>query len=141
MPLHYKLVGVGPIDNRPSTDKLRHFVRKKKLWHKKDCDIWHMICVTWHVTCDMWHVTHDTWHVNCDILGEVNIFSNVSSLALTVCDLRYFDYSEEKADSLTDWLNDWMNNKAFCRTAPATLGLLNIEHHIACFLGFLSYFK
>ena len=25
-----KLDGVGPIDNRPSTDKLHHFVRKKK---------------------------------------------------------------------------------------------------------------
>ena len=25
----YKLDGVGPIDNRPSTDKLHHFVQKK----------------------------------------------------------------------------------------------------------------
>ena len=25
-----KLDGVGPVDNRPSTDKLQHFVRKKK---------------------------------------------------------------------------------------------------------------
>ena len=25
----YKLDGVGPVDNRPSTDKLHHFVRKK----------------------------------------------------------------------------------------------------------------
>ena len=25
-----KLDGVGPIDNRPSTDKLHHFVRKKE---------------------------------------------------------------------------------------------------------------
>ena len=25
-----KLDGVGPVDNRPSTDKLHHFVRKKK---------------------------------------------------------------------------------------------------------------
>ena len=32
-----KLEGVGPIDNRPSTVKLHHFVRKKK----------------GHVTCDM----------------------------------------------------------------------------------------
>ena len=26
-----KLDGVGPVDNRPSTDKLHHFVRKKKI--------------------------------------------------------------------------------------------------------------
>ena len=54
MPLNqhsYKLDGVGPVDNRPSTDKLHHFVRKTK--QKK----------TWHVTRDMWHVTCDTWHM------------------------------------------------------------------------------
>ena len=28
-----KLDGVGPVDNRPSTDKLNHFV------HKKNCDM------------------------------------------------------------------------------------------------------
>ena len=27
---HYKLDGVGPVDNKPSTDKLHHFVEKKK---------------------------------------------------------------------------------------------------------------
>ena len=26
----YKLDGVGPVDKRPSTDKLHHFVREKK---------------------------------------------------------------------------------------------------------------
>ena len=50
---HYeKLYGVGPIDNRPSTDELHPFVRKKR---KK--------IVTrdrWHVTCDMCYMTHDT---------------------------------------------------------------------------------
>ena len=45
-----KLDGVGPVDNRPSTDKLHHCEKK-------------IICDMWHVTCDMWHVTHDTWHV------------------------------------------------------------------------------
>ena len=40
-----KLDGVGPVDNRPSTDKLHHFVQKKE--EKK-------------VTCDMRHVTCDT---------------------------------------------------------------------------------
>ena len=27
--LQHKLDGVGPVDNRPSTDKLNHFVQKK----------------------------------------------------------------------------------------------------------------
>ena len=26
---NYKLDGVGPVDNKPSTDKLHHFVQKK----------------------------------------------------------------------------------------------------------------
>ena len=45
-----KLDGLGPVDNRPSTNKLHHFVKKKK---KKKM---------WHVTCDMWHVTRDLWY-------------------------------------------------------------------------------
>ena len=45
-----KLDGVGPVDNRPSTDKLHHFVQKKK---KKNY---------------MRHVTRDTF-------GGVNILS------------------------------------------------------------------
>ena len=40
-----KIDGVGPVDNRPSTDKLHHFERKK---NKQK---------------NMWHVTQDTWHV------------------------------------------------------------------------------
>ena len=28
--MHYKLDGVGPVDNKPSTDKLHHFVQKEK---------------------------------------------------------------------------------------------------------------
>ena len=42
-----KLDGVGPIYNRPSTNKLHHFIQKK----------WHYM---WHLTRDMWHVTHET---------------------------------------------------------------------------------
>ena len=41
-----KLDGVGPVDYRPSTDKLNHFVKKK---NKKN------------VTRDMWHMTRHTW--------------------------------------------------------------------------------
>ena len=56
------LDGVGPVDNRPSTDKLHHFVRKKR---KK----------MWQVTCDTGHVTRNTWHVKHDTFGGVNILS------------------------------------------------------------------
>ena len=55
-----KLDGVGPVDKRPSTDKLHHIVKKKK--NKK-------------MTCDMWHVTRDTWHVTRDMFGGVDILS------------------------------------------------------------------
>ena len=37
-----KLDGVGSVDNRPFTDKLHHFVKKKK----KKCDMSHMTCDT-----------------------------------------------------------------------------------------------
>ena len=46
-PVHYtdheiqivkKLDGVGPVDNRPSTEKLHHFVRKKEEEKKLTCD-------------------------------------------------------------------------------------------------------
>ena len=57
-----KLDRVGPVDNRPSTDKLYHYV-----WRKKS-DMWHMTRDMWHMTCDMWHMT-------CDMLWGVNILS------------------------------------------------------------------
>ena len=50
--LQEKLDGVGPVDNRPFTNKLHHFVPKKK---KK---------MTW-----------DMWHVKRDKFGGVNILS------------------------------------------------------------------
>ena len=86
--VEYKLDGVGPVDNRPSTDKLHHFVRK----NTQKSDMWHVTCDSWQVTRDMWHMTR---------LGGGQTFSqNFSSLALTVCDLWYFEDLEEKDDSL-----------------------------------------
>ena len=32
----YKLDGVGPVDNRPSTDQLHHFVEKKRRRKKEE---------------------------------------------------------------------------------------------------------
>ena len=34
-----KLDGVGPVDNRPSLDKLHHFVKKKKEKKKEKSDM------------------------------------------------------------------------------------------------------
>ena len=42
--LFSKLDGVGPLDNRPSIDKLHHFVQKKGK---------NLTCHTSHVTCNM----------------------------------------------------------------------------------------
>ena len=80
----FKPDGAGPVDNTPSTDKLHHLVKKKKLYVR---------CDTWHVTGDMWHVTRDTWHVTC--LGGWTFSQNFSSLALIVCDLWYYEDLEK----------------------------------------------
>ena len=47
MSMTYKLDGVGPVDNRASTDNLHHFVKRKKY---------------------AWHFTHDKWDGKCDML-------------------------------------------------------------------------
>ena len=92
-----KLDGVGPVDNRTSTNKLHHFVQKKNY-------IWHGTCDMWHVTRDMWHVTRD---MGCVTYCRGWTFSqNFSSLALTVCDLWYYEYLEEKAQGLNESMNE-----------------------------------
>ena len=55
--MNWKLDGVGPVDNRPSTDYLHQLQKLIKY------DSWHMTCDMWHVTCDIWHMTCDMWHV------------------------------------------------------------------------------
>ena len=71
------------------------------------------------MTRDTWHVTwRDTWHVTC--LGGWTFYQNFSSLAITVCDLWYYEYLEEKDDSINELISD----KAVYRIAPATPGLL-----------------
>ena len=91
----YKLDGVGPVDNRPSTDKLHHFVQKRrrkkreKKWHFT-CDMWHVTCDMWHVTCDMWHVTCDMWHVTCDtwhVWGNEHSLKISASLLFVIYDI------------------------------------------------------
>ena len=55
----YKLDGVGPVDNRHSTNNLHHSVQKEEEEKRRKTDIQNMTCDTWHVTCDRWHVTCD----------------------------------------------------------------------------------
>ena len=70
-----KLDGVGPVDNRPSTDKLHHLSERRK--KKEKNYMWHVTCDTWHVTRDMSHVTHSVgWTFS----------QNFSFLALPVWD-------------------------------------------------------
>ena len=54
----------------------------------------------------MWHMTHDTWHVTRDIwhFWRRTFSQNFSSLALTVCDIWYYEDLEEKADSINEWV-------------------------------------
>ena len=49
-----ELDGVGPVDNRPSTDQIHKFEEKKE---KKYIII--VTCDMLHVTCDMRHMTRD----------------------------------------------------------------------------------
>ena len=94
-----KLELAGPIQNGPSTKKLHHFERKRKI-----------TCDTGHVTHDMWHVTCNTWHVTCNIWGGRWTFSqNVRSLAQTVWEWRCLEYLEEK----DEWINEWINHKSY----------------------------
>ena len=74
-----KLDGVGPVDNRPSYDKLPHFVQKNIY------------------TCDMWQVT-------CGVGWTLS--RNVISLGLTVCFKWYVEDLEEKDDLINEWMSD-----------------------------------
>ena len=63
--------------------------------------------------------------------------TNFSFLALTVCDLCYYEDLEEKADGLTDLIN----YKAFCRTAPATLGQKEFSVIFYCYYSTTTKIK
>ena len=62
-------------------------------------------------------MTFDMWHMTCDRWREVKIH--------TVLEWRCFEDLEKKDDSVFELIIWWMNYKGFCRTAPATLGLVN----------------
>ena len=105
-----KLDGVGPVDNRPSTDKLHQFVQKKKEKILVIYDIWHVTRDTWHVTRDIWNMKR-TWHVTCDILWEVNILSKFqlpSSYCLWFMILWRSGGKGWRTDLIIEWMNESM---------------------------------
>ena len=89
--LYVVLVGLGPIENRPSINK-DHWFDKEKI-SCMTSDMWQITHNMWHVTyrgwwtlsrslrslasssnslgvmmsCDTWHVTCYIWHVTCDM--------------------------------------------------------------------------
>ena len=69
----YKLNGVGPVDNRPSTNLLHHFVKKNKKKTDRTPDTKHVTPDTWHLTCETWHVKPYTLHVTPDMLNMVGV--------------------------------------------------------------------
>ena len=96
-----KLDGVGPVNNRHSTNTLNHFVEKdrKKIKEEKSCDTWHLKPDTWYLTCNTWHMTPDTWRLTRDTwhvrFGGGWIFSQNLSCNLSVVEnyQRGFDTS------------------------------------------------
>ena len=109
--IYWKLDGVGPVDNRPSTDKLHNFVWKKNR---------HVTCDMRNVTRDRWHVTCDTWHVTSDMLWGFKILSKFQPPSS--CGLGFIIFWRFGGKW---WLTDWVNHKGVFRTAPTTPGLLN----------------
>ena len=76
-----KLYGVGPVDNKPSTNKLHNFVIIIIFSSSSNCDMWHVICDMWHMKCDM-------WLMKCDMLGGVSFLT-----LLTVMEKDMFFYT------------------------------------------------
>ena len=89
-----KLGRVGPIDNRPSTDLLRHSVQFFCVWLKTH---FFFLCDRWQVTCDRWHVK---------LCVRWSFSQNFSSQALTVWDLCCCEYLRKR---MPDWLNELSN--------------------------------
>ena len=94
--LHRKLDRVGPVDNRPSTDKHHHKNKQTKKQNKK------------HVTHDMYHVTCDTWPVTCDMLWGVNNLSKFQ-LPSSYCLWFMILWRSGGKGSSTEWMDGSMN--------------------------------
>ena len=108
--LLYKLDGVGLIDNRPSTDKLQHFVNKPKNERKK-IYILHVTCYMWHVTCNMRHVTCETWHV---VGGEHAYTHLLSDRGDTCSTLATWLYKQQDLEEKDQWVSYLMTQRQRC---------------------------
>ena len=98
----------------------------------------------WHVTRDIWHVAYDIWqcdmrHMTCDMLWGVNILSKFLLPSFSGLWFMIFWRFGGKGWR-SDWRfggkgsrSDWMSNKADCRTAPATPGLLTTSLNVCIF--------
>ena len=84
-----KLDGVDPVDNRPFTTSLYHFV---KIFFLNDMS---------QVTRDMWHVTRDMWHMACDRWGDVNLLSKSQLPSSYGLGVKVFEDFFTKDQSLT----------------------------------------
>ena len=116
-----KLDGVAPLMTDPppiSSTTLSPPKKNKKKINKKLKKKKKLTRDTWHVTRDTWHVTRDTWHLTR--LGGWTFSQNFSSLALTVCDLWYYEDLEEKDDSLNE-----LDQGRLCQTRNFCADLLN----------------
>ena len=104
---------VGPIDNRPSTDQFNHFVNffliKKKIWKTNT-----------YLTHNTWHVTPDTQHIVWD---EHSLKFQLPSSSELVRQCLEDIWTK---GSVIESVNESMNDVGDFRTAPATLGLLNL---------------
>ena len=88
-----KLDGVGPVDNRPPTNKLHNFVQKKLnlkyIIIIVKCHTWHVTSDTWHATPDIWHMTYDTWQVTGDMWHSVGVNMLLKFWLPTITALNY----------------------------------------------------
>ena len=74
------------------------------------------------------------------VWGGWTFSQNFSSLALTVCDLWYYEDLEEKGY----WINELISNKAVYRTVLATLGLFimtKYESWVNMNIGWTSFME
>ena len=131
--IFFKLEGVGPVDNIPTTNKL-HYLKKQPLL-KKTTKKYNM----WHWTGDTWHATHDMGHMTGG--GRKTFSQNFSYLALTVWEWSFVEDICTKDDPLSVFkliVNNLNNHQGICRAAPATPGLLiNLDAG----LSFITYFS
>ena len=98
------------MDNRPSTDGLHLFIKKREKKLHLTHGTWHVTPDTWNLRHDMWHVTHshvtwDTWHVTREMWHMV---AAERSLKISAPQLLQF-WIDSVLKILNKRINQWMN--------------------------------